>query len=331
MTITIRRREILAAFGSAAIAWPLVARAQQAAMPVIGYLVVGGPEDSQASLVPFLQGLKQSGYIQGKNVTIETRAANYHVERLQGLAAELVDHGAAMIFATQGAASVVAAKAVTSTIPIVFATGGDPIKLGLVPSLNHPGSNVTGISFLIGNLGGKRVELLHELAPKAKVFGFLANPSNAGSQSELADVLAAARTLGLQLVVMNATNDHEIDAAFAGFRGKSIDAFLNEADILFDTRREQLVARVAQLAVPAIYHFRRFVTAGGLMSYGTSSDDAQRLAGIYAGRILNGEKPSDLPVQQSTKVELVINLKTARALGLTFPITLLGRADEVIE
>ena len=292
MSDQIKRREFITLIGGVSLAWPLATRAQQTAMPVIGYLVVGGPEDSQASLVPFLQGLKQSGYIQGKNVTIETRAANNHVERLQALAAELVNHGAAIIFATQGAASALAAKAVTSTVPIVFATGGDPIKLGLVPSLNHPGNNVTGISFLIGELGGKRVELLHELVPKAKVFGFLANPSNAGSQSELADVLAAARALGLQLVVMNATNDHEIDAAFAGFREKSIDAFLNEADILFDTRREQLVAHTAQLAVPAIYHFRRFVTAGGLMSYGTSSDDAQRLAGIYAGRILNGEKPS---------------------------------------
>ena len=326
-----RRREFIALLSGVAVASPAVVTAQQRSIPAIGYLIVGGAEDSQATLVPFLQGLKQAGYVQGDNVAIETRTADDNVGRLPALAADLVDHGVALIFATQGAASALAAKAATSTIPIVFATGADPIKLGLVSSLNHPGGNVTGTSFLIGALGGKRLELLHEFAPKAKVIGFLANPSNAASQAELADVQAAARALDLQLFVTNATNDREIDAAFAGFRDRRIDAFLNEADILFDTRREHVVALVAEIGVPAIYHFRRFVTAGGLMSYGTSSDDAQRLAGIYAGRILKGEKPGDLPVQQSTKVELVINLKTAKMLGITFPITLLGRADEVIE
>jgi putative ABC transport system substrate-binding protein len=323
------RRTFITLLGGAAAAPPLAARAQQPAMPTIGSLVVAG--DREASLAAFLHGLKQAGYVEGHNVAIETRTADNHVERLPALAADLVNHRVALIFATHGAASALAAKAATSTIPIVFANGGDPVKLGLVSSLNRPGGNVTGISFLLNALGAKRLELLHELVPAAKVIGFLANPANASAQSELQDVQAAARTLGLRLSVVNASSEREIDAAFSSFREQRIDAFINESDILFDTRREQIVALAAQYPVPAIYHLRRFVTAGGLMSYGTSIEDAQRLAGAYAGRILKGEKPSDLPVQQSVKVDLVINLKTAKALGLTFPLTLLGRADEVIE
>jgi len=327
--LDMRRREFITLMGGVAAAWPFGARAQQAAMPVIGCLVVA--EDSQASLAAFLHGLKQAGYVERHNVLIETRTADNHVERLPTLAAELVNRRVTLIFATHGAASALAAKAATSTIPIVFANGGDPVKLGLVSSLNRPGGNVTGISFLLNALGAKRLEMLRELVPTAKVVGFLANPTNASAQSELQDVQAAARALGLQLIVMNATNEREIDAAFMSFGEQRIDAFINQSDIFFDTQREHIVALAAQRVVPAIYHLRRFVTAGGLMSYGTSIEDAQRLAGVYAGRILNGEKPSDLPVQQSVKVDLVINLKTAKALGLTFPLTLLGRADEVIE
>jgi ABC-type uncharacterized transport system substrate-binding protein len=264
-------------------------------------------------------------------VAIELRSANNHVERLPALVADLVERRVAVIMATIGSSSAVAAKSATATIPIVFANGGDPVKLGLVSSLNHPGGNVTGISFLLNALTAKRLELLHETVPGAGVVGFLVNPTNPSFQSELNDVQTAARAMGLELVVLNASNDRELIAAFAAMTQQRIGAFFNAADVFLDSKHEEIVALAAQYAVPAIYHLRHFATAGGLMSYGTSTEEAQRLAGVYTGRILKGEKPGDLPVQQSTKVELVINLKTAKTLGLTVPLPLLGRADEVIE
>jgi putative tryptophan/tyrosine transport system substrate-binding protein len=331
MTFDIGRRQFLSALGGAAATWPLPARAQQPALPVIGYLTSLSPGPGDIRRAAFWQGLKTTGYVEGQNVAIESRWADGHYDRLPALAADLVSRKVSVLAAVGGNPSAVAAKAATTTVPIVFVIGGDPVKLGLVSSLSHPGGNLTGSSFLLNTLTAKRLELLHELVPAAKVVGYLVNPTNPSSQSELTDVQAAARALGLQLIILNANNEREIDAAFADFSQQRITAFFTGADIFFFNRREQIVALAARYAMPAIYHLRDFAADGGLMSYGTSLDDAYRLAGVYAGRILKGEKPADLPVQQSVKVELVINLKTAKPLGLTFPLTLLGRADEVIE
>jgi len=331
MAIEIGRRQFISVLGGTAFAWPPLARAQQPAMPVIGYLtsLSSGPADIRRAA--FWQGLRTTGYVEGQNVASEYRWAEGHYDRLPALAADLVDHKVSVLAAVGGNPSAVAAKAATTTVPIVFVIGGDPVKLGLVSSLNHPGGNLTGSSFLLNALTAKRLEMLHELVPAAKVVGYLVNPTNPSSQSELTDVQAAARALRLQLIVLNANDEREIDAAFANFSQQGIEAFFTGADIFFFNRREQIVAQAAHYAMPAVYHLRDFAADGGLMSYGTSLDDAYLLAGVYAGRILKGEKPADLPVQQSVKVELVINLKTAKTLGLTFPLTLLGRAEEVIE
>jgi putative tryptophan/tyrosine transport system substrate-binding protein len=327
----IGRREVIALLGAAA-AWPLSAHAeQQPAIPVIGYLGGTGIDEFEENVIQFRKGLGELGYIENHNVVIEFRLANNHLDRLPALAAELVNQQVAAIVATLGSSSAVAAKAATTSIPIVFANGGDPVKLGLVSSLNHPGGNITGISFLLNALTAKRLELLHEMVPAIESVGFLVNPNNPSSQAETNDVRMAAHALGLELTVLKASNEIELFAAFDTLKQQHLGAFFNAADVFLDSQREEIVALAARYMVPAIYHLRHFATAGGLMSYGTSSDEAQRLAGVYAGRILKGEKPGDLPVQQSTKVELVINLKTAKALGITVPLTLLGRADEIIE
>ena len=332
MAVGIVRRQFISALGGATVAWPLAARAQQSAMPAIGIL---GSESLSSffekPLEAFRDGLGETGYVVGKNASIEYRWAEGQRDRLQALAAGLVDRRVAVIVAVQGSASAIAAKDATTTIPIVFATGGDPVKLGLVASLNNPRGNITGISFLLNALGAKRLELLHTLLPDAKVIGLLTNPNNPNSKSEVTDMQSAARSLRIQLVIESASNEVEIDSAFVIFARQSVNGFINTADVYFNSRYQQIVALAARYGIPAIYHSTDFSNAGGLMSYGTSISDAHRLAGVYAGRILRGEKPADLPVQESVKVELIINLKTAEALGITFPLPLLGRADEVIE
>ena len=325
-----RRREFITFVGSAAVAWPLAARAQQPALPVVGYLSAGSP-DSNVGVAGFRKGFAEMGYVEGQNVAIEYRWALGRYDRLPALAADLVRRRVAVIVAAGGPASL-AAKSATATIPIVFGTGGDPIELGLVASLDRPGGNATGASFLTQELTAKRIELLHEIVPAATLIGILLNPTNSLSEAQRREAEIAARILGVRLVIANASTASEIEAAFAILVEQRIGALLVAGDPLFiSVMRDQLVALTARHAVPAIYEARENVDAGGLMSYGTSILDANRLSGVYTGRILKGEKPADLPVQQSTKVELVINLKTAKALGITVPQLLLGRVDEVIE
>jgi putative tryptophan/tyrosine transport system substrate-binding protein len=327
----VRRREFIALIGGAAAAWPLVARAQQTAMPVIGFLN-GQSADSLTHLVAaFRQGLNEMGYVEGQNVAIEYRWANGHVDRLSALAAELVQRKSAVLAATGGDPVALAAKRATTTLPVVFTIGGDPVALGLVASLNRPGGNVTGISQITAMLDPKRLEVLHELVPAVTAVAVLHNPQNANAAFQVPDLAAAARTMGLDLRFVTASSEREIETAFANLAELRIGALVVASDPFFNSRRQQIVALATRLAVPAIFHQREFTLEGGLMSYGTSVADMYRRAAAYAGRILKGEQPADLPVQQSTKVELVINLKTAKALGLAFPITLLGRADEVIE
>ena len=325
-----RRREFIAGLGSAA-AWPVVARAQQPAMPVIGFLSSQSADDDYKNVtVPFLQGLKETGYVEGQNVAVEYRWAENQYDRLPALAADLVRRRVAVIVAA-GTTAALAAKAATTTIPIVFATGGDPVALGLVASLNRPGANVTGIANLAAELAPKQLQLLRELIPNAAVFGVLADPAFPATQSIIADLQAAARTLGLQLVVVNARTDSDLETAFATFSQQRVGAVLVGTSTFYNRRMEQLAALAARHALPAIFPYREYALAGGLMSYGSSIGYLYHQAGIYTGRILKGEKPADLPVQQVTKIELVINLKTAKALGLTIPETLLATADEVIQ
>jgi putative ABC transport system substrate-binding protein len=326
-----RRREFIAGLGGALATSPLPALAQQAALPVIGYLGVGSADvDFKNFTIPFLQGLKETGYVEGQNVAIEYRWAENQADRLPALAADLVHRRVAVIVATTTPAAL-AAKAGTATIPIVFATGGDPVALGLVASLNRPGANVTGSAGLVSDVAQKRLQLLRELMPNAALFGVLADPAFPPTQSTVADLHAAARTLGLQLTTVNARTDSDLETAFATFSQQHVGAILVGDSTFYSRRMEQLAALAARHTLPAIFPFREYVPAGGLMSYGTSLGYTSHQTGIYAGRILKGEKPADLPVEQATKIELIVNLKTAKALGLTIPETLLATADEVIQ
>jgi putative ABC transport system substrate-binding protein len=324
-----KRRQLLALLGGAA-AWPLAARAQQPAMPVIGYLSARTPKSDESLLAAFRQGLGANGYVEDKNVAIQYRFAEGEYDRLSALAAELVGRQVAVIVATGG--TQLAAKKATGAIPIVFSIASDPVEGGLVGSLNRPGGNLTGVTNLNREVGPKLLELLHELVPRATIIGLLSNPTTPGTEETLLRELSpAARTLGLQLHVLRASTEREFDAVFAKLAEARAGALLIGVDPFFTSRSEQLAALTLRHAVPAAYQFREFAAAGGLISYGGSRTDQYRLVGVYAGRILKGEKPADLPVQQSTKVELVINLKTAKALGLTVSNQMQLRADEVIE
>jgi putative tryptophan/tyrosine transport system substrate-binding protein len=327
----VRRREFITLLGGAAAAWPIAAGGQQPPVPLIGMLSSRSLRDSVEMLVAFRQGLNELGFFEHQNVAIEYRWAEGQYDRLPAFAAELVRRQVAVILAVGSVPSPLAAKAATSTIPIVFVVGGDPIKFGLVTSLSRPGGNVTGVTVMSGTLTAKRLELLRELVPKADVIACLVNPSSPEAQAQLADIQAAAHTIGQEILTLNAANESEIDAAFAKVVEQRVGALLVGNDALFVLRREQIVTLAARHAVPAMYFLREFVTAGGLASYGTGLNDAYRQVGNYIGKILKGSKPADLPVQQTAKIELVINLKTAKSLGLDLPATLLARADEVIE
>jgi ABC-type uncharacterized transport system substrate-binding protein len=325
-----KRREFITLLGGVAAAWPLAARAQQPGMPVVGFLNGTSPKGYGRFLSAFRQGLSETGYVEDRNVTMEYRWAEGHYDRLPALAADLVRRRVNVIAATSTPANRIAVAA-TKTIPIVFTTSSDPVELGLVASLSRPGGNVTGVATMNVEVSSKRLELLHEIVPSATIIVELVNPSNPNVEAQSRDLQAAARTVGREILAVSARSESDIEAAFARLVERQAGALLVNTDAFFFSRRDQLIALAKRYAIPAIFDRREFAEAGGLMSYGGSVTDVYRLAGIYTGRILKGEKPADLPVQQSTKVELILNLKTANALGLTFPLSLLGRADEVIE
>jgi putative tryptophan/tyrosine transport system substrate-binding protein len=327
-----RRRDFIKVIAGSAAAWPLTARAQQPAMPVIGWLSSMSAEyDTAALLPPFRQGLREIGYVEGQNVTIEYRWADFQYERLAPMAADLIRHQVTVIAALGGTPPALVAKAATSTIPIVFFLGIDPVKFGLVTSLNRPGGNLTGIAALQDQLVAKRVELLHEMAPKAAVVALLVNPNNRYTETETRVLQDGAHSLGLELRVVGASTSSEIDTAFGTLAELRPDTLLISADLFLLSRHKQLVALIAQHTLPAMCPYSEYVPAGCLMSYGPSLSDGYHLVGVYIGKILKGAKPADLPVEQSTKFELTINLKTAKTLGITVPLPLSGRADEVIE
>jgi putative tryptophan/tyrosine transport system substrate-binding protein len=326
----VKRRQFITLLGGTAVAWPLAARAQQSASPVVGFLKNTAAAASTLQVAAFQQGLNEMGYTEGRNVAIEYRYADNHYDRLPGLAADLVRRQVDVITAA-GDDPAVAAKAATQTIPIVFAVAGDPIQLGVVANLNRPGGNVTGVSFFSTTVTSKRLGILHELAPRATVFGLLANPNNASAKAEVKEAEAAARLLRCEFLVAQAGSASDIDAAFATLMQRGAGAILVAGDALFINRRDQIIALAARYAVPVSYNLREYIQAGGLMSYGADILDIYRQAGVYTGRVLRGVKPADLPVMLPTKFPLVVNLSTAKALGLTIPSGILAIADEVIE
>ena len=331
MTACIGRREFITLLGGTAAAWPLAARAQQPALPVIGLLVAGSPGSSAQVAAPaFRQGLAEAGYVEGSNVAIEYRYAEGQYDRLPAMATDLVQRKVAAIVASPTPAAL-AAKSATATLPIVFSVPDDPVKLGLVASFSRPGGNATGVSFLLSGLGAKQMGLLRELVPSATRFGLLVNPANENAEAVTRDLKAAASRIGIEVAIVQASDNREIDVAFATLVRNMADALVVGTDPFFYTRRVQLATLAARHALPTVYNVREYAEAGGLLSYGTSLSEALRLTGVYTGRIIKGEKPADLPVVQSTKFDFVINLSTARALGIEIPPMLLARADEVIE
>ena len=328
---SIKRREFIMLLNGAAAAWPLVARAQQSAIPVIGYLSSGSQGSNVFRVTAFWQGLNETGYIEGRNVEIQYRWAENHFDQLSALVSDLVGRPVDVMVTGGGTQTALAAKAASTTIPIVFVIGADPVKFGLVASMNRPGGNVTGVSSLNNVVVTKQLELLHEMIPKAALVGFFVNPTNPNASSDTRDVQAAASALGVKVLVVRTEVESDFETAFAMLSQERADALVIHSDPLSFSLREQLVALAARHALPAMYWSREFAASGGLVIYGGDLASTHRQAGIYAGRILKGQKPADLPVVQSTKVELVINLKTAKALSLDVPPMLLARADEVIE
>jgi putative ABC transport system substrate-binding protein len=325
------RREFITLVGGAATAWPLAARAQRAAMPVIGFVRITTPEDSANFVTAFRRGLAETGYFEGQNVTIEYRYALNRLDQLPALMAELVGRGVTELAATGGTISARAAKAATTTVPIVFTTGDDPIRAGLVSSLARPGGNITGVSVFTARLGSKRLALLHEMVPTASPIALLVNPTNPDTEEEAKDIQEAAPSLGLQIVIVRAGKESDLDDAFAALLQQGARALIVGADTFFTSQRNQIAVRAARHSLPNIWVTRVEVEAGGLMCYGANIPGVYRQAGVYVGRILKGAKPADLPVQLPTAFDLIINLQTAKALGLEVPPTLLARADEVIE
>jgi ABC-type uncharacterized transport system substrate-binding protein len=326
-----RRRDFIKVVGGLVAAWPLAARAQQP-VPVIGYLSSRSPNNSADIIAAFRRGLNDAGFVEGRNVAIESRFADGEFDQLPALAAELIARDVSVFVATGGTVSAVKAKPVVpKTVPMVFAMGGDPVKLGLVASLNRPGENLTGVAFLVNGLAAKQVELLHQLVPKAPVMGFLVNPKDPNAEGDINDAQAAASAFGQKMVIGKASTEKEIDTTFATFSKDGVAALFVDAEPFLLDQRKKIIALATQRAIPVVSQFRSFAADGGLASYGTSLTEANRLLGVYTGRVLKGTKPADLPVVQSTKFDLVLNLKTAKTLGLSVPDKLLAVADEVIE
>jgi len=332
MTAKMKRRDFITLIGGAAVAWPLAARAQQLGVPVVGILAVASPEANAIRLRAFREGLSTAGYVEGQNINIEYRWAEAYTGRLPELAARFVEEQVAVLVTAGGTSAALAAKAATASIPIVFGIAADPVDVGLVASLNRPGGNVTGVTSLNIEVAPKRLELLHELLPSVTTMGLLVNPAVPALAAPVSRISqAAAHSLGLHLHVVHASSDRDFDAVFEKLVQIHAGALVIGPDNIFTAHSEQLAMLTVRHALPAVYEFRKFAAAGGLMSYGSSETEYYRLVGTYAGRVLKGDKPANLPVQQSTKVELVLNLKTAKALGVTVPLPVSGRADEVIE